>query len=432
MPVVIHRQDWETTFRGQVRKLASGWNVVKFRGRIRLKVRPPGQPEQSVILPFQWDANSTGDAYVRIRNLYKLVSEGHSLRGAAAVAEGRAPKPVRDWSGAAERFKVQKMEHGRAIKEKTWARSYGPVLQEAIPLLTSEKAPTNPADLIDLLIRRWPAGSKERQIRAQALAQFLRYCVSREEFPALWLPPTDLSVHVGAKGVHSGRVTKGDPLTDQQIIDLIDSLPWNGPGGRWADALRLMAELGLRPIELQHLTVRTDPATGRPYWWCTYQKRSGGGDTRPRRVHPLPLVGKDGKPQEWNLLERWEADSIELPPLSSGNGAGDAIATYLNRQPGWRSLRAAMAAKDERAVPYSFRHSYSLRAHLRGVDGGSVALSMGHSFEVHCRSYPWASSAGAAEAFDRANALVGKRQHSGRTPRKQQAQTRGANQRSSH
>lgn len=42
----------------------------------------------------------------------------------------------------------------------------------------------------------------------------------------------------------------------------------------------------------------------------------------------------------------------------------------------------------------------------RGVDAGSVALSMGHSFEVHCRSYPWASASGAAEAFERANAAL--------------------------
>jgi hypothetical protein len=65
-----------------------------------------------------------------------------------------------------------------------------------------------------------------------------------------------------------------------------------------------------------------------------------------------------------------------------------------------------MAEKGERAVPYSFRHSYSLRGHRRGVDAGSVALSMGHSFEVHCRSYPWASASGAAEAFERANAAL--------------------------
>jgi hypothetical protein len=31
---------------------------------------------------------------------------------------------------------------------------------------------------------------------------------------------------------------------------------------------------------------------------------------------------------------------------------------------------------------------------------------MGHSFEVDCRSYPWASAAGASAAFERANAAL--------------------------
>jgi integrase len=56
-------------------------------------------------------------------------------------------------------------------------------------------------------------------------------------------------------------------------------------------------------------------------------------------------------------------------------------------------------------VPYSFRHSYSLRGHQLGIDAGSVALTMGHSYEVHCRSYPWASDSGAAVAYERALAL---------------------------
>ncbi len=406
MPRVVNRQDWETAFRGSVRRLGTGWNVAEFRGKVRLKVRPPGQAEQSVILPFRWDAHSTGDAYVRIRNVYKLVGEGHSLKGAAEIAEGKAPKPVADWKGALERFEVQKLKHGRTIKPGTWEHSYKPVLGDAVDMLTSRRPPSNPADLLDPCIRPWESGGRMRQIRAQSLAQFLRYCVNREHFPALWLPPPDLRSHIGAKGAQAGPGLKGDPLTDQQILNLLASLPVDDAGGRWVDALRLLAELGLRPVELGHLSVRTDPTTGDPYWWCSYRKRSGGGDTKPRRVYPLPLEDSEGNTQQWRLLQRWQAQLIELPPLASGNGAGDAISTYLNRQPGWRSLRAEKAATGERAVPYSFRHSYSLRGHLRGVGVGALAQSMGHSFEVHCRSYPWASQAGTAAAFERANAAL--------------------------
>jgi len=41
-------------------------------------------------------------------------------------------------------------------------------------------------------------------------------------------------------------------------LALLEALPQDETGRRWADAIRLMAELGLRPIELLHLSVRTD------------------------------------------------------------------------------------------------------------------------------------------------------------------------------
>lgn len=407
MPVIRRQESWSEALRTSVRSsTAKGWNVYEFRGQARLELRQAGQPKQTVILPFDWAKASVGDVLTRVRNIYPLVNEGHSLKAAAEIADGKAPKPVMDWEGAVERFRQQKMEHGRAVKPVTWNHSYAPVLHDAVAALTSKSAPTSPADLLDQMIRGWATGSRMRQIRAQALAQFLRYCVNREGFPAVWMPPADLRAHVGIRPTEELNKSKGDPVEDQQIINLLSTLPADAAGQRWSDAVKLLAELGLRPIELVHLSVQKDRSTGQPYWWCSYRKRSGGGDTEPRRVHPLPLVDAEGVVQRWNLLERWQAGLIELPPLSSGTGAGDALGTYLNRQPGWCSLKALLAAKGERLVPYSLRHSYSLRGHLRGIDAGSVALSMGHSFEVHCRAYPWASQSGTAAAFERANAAL--------------------------
>jgi integrase len=245
-----------------------------------------------------------------------------------------------------------------------------------------------------------------RQIRAQSLAQFLNHCVQRERFPDLWLPPADLKRHVGRRDATVNRIQKGDPFTtDQQILELLEALPTDGAGKRWCDALKLLAELGLRPIELLHLTVRTDGTTGEAYWWCSYQKRSGGGDTAARRVFPLPLDGIDGL-TDWQLLSRWQAGEIELPPLRSGNGAGDSFGTYLNRQTGWAKVRDDASQEGSRLVPYSFRHTYSLRGHRRGIDAGAMAHSMGHSLEVHLRSYPWASASNTAAAFARASVMA--------------------------
>jgi integrase len=400
MPEVVHSEVWAVSLRQQVRELCRGWTVEEARGKVRLKVRSEGRPVESVTLPFAWVKGEAGDAYTRVRNVLALTQEGNALRQAAEIAAGKAPKLIeqRDWPGALERFKAQKLEHGTAIKPGTWASKYQPVLSDAVGLLTSRKPPTTPADLIDRCIRSWPPGSRTRQERARNLAQFLRYCVTREQVPAVWVPPADLKEHIGRRPP-TATSKASEPITDQQILDLIASLPDDAAGQRWADVLRLMSELGLRPIELLHLSVKADPKTGERYWWCSYEKRAGGGITKPRRLFPLPLVDAAGGAQRWRLLERWP---IELPPLRSGNGAADAIATYLNRREGWKALRAHLEGQSQRLSCYSFRHSYSVRGHQRGIDNGSMALAMGHSIEVHCRSYPWASESGTAAAFARA------------------------------
>jgi len=406
MPAVLRLEDWEKTLRGQVKGLAAGWSVKEDRGRVRIKIRFPDSAEQSVTLQKTWpkDFDSAGDIYVRIRNIYKMVASGdYSLKQAALAAEGKAPKLIeqQDWPGAVKRFEDQKLLHGTAIKPATWEAKYQPVLSDAVALLTSRNPPTTPAELIDRCIRKWEPGSRTRQERARNLCQFLRYVVVREQFPGIWQPPGDLKNHIGRKPANAIS-HKSNAITDQQIINLIASLPNDVVGKRWIDVIRLMSELGLRPVELMHLSIRNDPSTKEPFWWCSYEKRSGGGITKPRRLWLLPLTDSDGKSVEWNLLARWKAQLIELPSLRSGNGAADAIATYLNRRDGWKSLKSQVEAQDERLSCYSFRHSYSVRGHQRGIDNGSMALAMGHSIEVHCRSYPWASELGATAAFERA------------------------------
>jgi DUF2075 family protein/integrase len=218
----------------------------------------PGHPKQTTFLPVDWAKGSVGDVLTRVRNIYVLISEGHSLKGAAHIADAKAPKPVADWSGAFDRFKVQKLQHGRTLKPETWSRCYLPVLSDVVDLMNGSSRPDNTADLMDLVIRKWEPGSRMRQIRAQSLSQFLRHCVARESFPSLWLPPAHLAAHVGAKGSQVGPGQKGDPLTDQQILDLLKALPADPAGVRWADAIRLMSELGLRPIELLFLKVKSN------------------------------------------------------------------------------------------------------------------------------------------------------------------------------
>ena len=150
------------------------------------------------------------------------------------------------------------------------------------------------------------------------------------------------------------------------------------------------------------LGVRTDPTTGQGYWWCSYQKRAGGGVTKPRRLWPLPLVDSDGSIQEWHLMQRWQAGLLRLPEMTEDTRVALRVNQYLRRRPTWLSIVASAEARKEKVTSYSFRHSFSVRGHQRGIDSGSMALAMGHSLEVHCRSYPWATETGAENAFQRA------------------------------
>lgn len=325
MPHVIHQEGWESALRTGVRSsTASGWSVREQRGGIRLEVRLAGQSRCSVLLPFAWTRQDVGPILGRVRNIYLLTLEGYELSLAAEIAAGKAVKPAAatNWAEAKQHFREQKLHHGAAIQPVTWVKKYEPVLALALQLLASAQPPTTAVDLLDGCLRDWPPGSRTRQIRAQSLSQFLRHCVEREHFPDHWQPPARLQPHIGVPTrERAPGHRKGDPFDDLEILSLLDAMPGDVPGRRWADAVRLLAELGLRPIELQHLRVRRDPASGELIWWCDYRKRSGGGMTAPRRVHPLPLLDWDGRRQEWQLLARWQNGDLQLPPLGSSTAA---------------------------------------------------------------------------------------------------------------
>ena len=68
---------------------------------------------------------------------------------------------------------------------------------------------------------------------------------------------------------------------------------------------------------------------------------------------------------------------MELPSCRE-NKMGEAANTYLKRRKSWNSLREMMKkTQGINIVPYSFWNSYSLRAHIRGIEAGSVAMSIG-------------------------------------------------------
>lgn len=394
--------DWIPAFRRQVKaSSARGWSVFPHRGQMRLQVRE-GTYSSSVLLPYPWVAGATGDALLRIRLIYQQVCAGKTLRGAAQVVDGASSQTEHDWHQAVTRFERHKKSFGNAVSEITWRTKYQPLLEIAIGCLDARQPPVNSADLLDAVLVRWPPGSRARQIAAQNLSQFLQYCTERLHFKSCWQPPSKLATHVGQKP--KGAVKReGYPIRDSQILRLVEALPDTESGARWQFAIQLLATFGLRPEELRYLVVK--PGADGIQLWCTYQKKGGGGQTKPRRLYELPVRDTDGSAPQWSLIERLQIQEA-LPPLGPVGKAGDAVKTYLNRQPIWRQLKDEAEATGDILVPYSFRHRYSYEGHRLGIPAKDLSQAMGHSLECHLRAYARFTSNTTAIAFETATARL--------------------------
>ena len=144
---------------------------------------------------------------------------------------------------------------------------------------------------------------------------------------------------------------------------------------------------GLRPEELRHLLIK-DGVSGAKLW-TTYQKSMGGtkgAKTEPRRLRPLFLRDADGSAIDWRLQARLQVGE-QLPLLNRESDGGQAVNQYLRRRKVWMTLRDEAEHQDEQLTPYSFRHRYAKGMHAANVPIANICEAMGHTIEVHLKSY---------------------------------------------
>jgi len=109
----------------------------------------------------------------------------------------------------------------------------------------------------------------------------------------------------------------------------------------------------------------------------TYNNRAGVKEkTEPRWLEAVTANGETS-----GLVEGW--DELSLPATVSGKTFG----AILRRLPYWQQLVSEYEARGEWLRSYSFRDTFSARAHSYAIDDTMIAAAMGHSVEVHHRSY---------------------------------------------
>ena len=143
----------------------------------------------------------------------------------------------------------------------------------------------------------------------------------------------------------------GYPLSDAQILQLVDNLPEGEVHDRWRFAIQLCSVYGLRPEELRYLRIK-DGVSG-PELWTIYQKSMGGtkgAKTKPRRLHALLVRDADGHVIDWNLQSRLQ-EGEKLPPLNREGDGSQALNQYLRRRKVWMALRDEAEHQGEELTP---------------------------------------------------------------------------------
>ena len=113
----------------------------------------------------------------------------------------------------------------------------------------------------------------------------------------------------------------------------------------------------------------------------------------------IPLRTPEGEDYPaGDLAAQINAGLMPFLPLKE---RGAAVAQYVGRLRLWKERAAAFDEQGKWLRPYSFRNIYSVRGHLRGIPGASMALAMGHSDNTHSAHDMTASEESTAELFER-------------------------------
>ena len=412
MPETSDQPSWVKEFRKAVKaSTPKGWLVMQGRKEsTRVQIRKDGKKIADITIPYKWERKSWPDSLLRIRSAAKAYEESDqklNLKSCFNIAHAVSKENEINWEESIKAYRTYKKDR---VKDSTWRSKYDPVFKNLIKATKNKtKAPINGPSLCMVALKQWKEGTPIRRHMRLALFGFLRFCVQEQQFESTWLPPV-----VTDKDLITTKKRIGYPLTDSQILRLLDSFPVDEIGNKWRFAFQCIAVYGLRPEDLRTIHTRN----GGQEIWTNYEKSKGGkkGEkTKARRLYPLLVHDIDG-PINWHLKEKLaicEKEGLNiLPPLGKEGNAGAACKTYLSRRKVWDAIKEVVSRKGQELTPYSFRHRYAYYGHNRSKADGTyrssqeIADAMGHSLDTHLIGYSRFQTKDLASAFDETSLLI--------------------------
>ena len=312
-----------------------------------------------------------------------------AIANALAISDHKAEEVVTAWPGIITAFKNYKLTQGNRIAETTFDSSYGRYLSVALVHLQGRKAAQTGKDLARRVLahqrvnqkpgikqgeelKPWIEMPKSRLECCLALKKFLEYAVAEHRQPQTFL--IGEKNYLELRGA-DGKRRKKAVLTDEEVLELIRLLP-----EAWGNVVKISRVFGVRPWEIEFVKRANnddDEPQLRVIKGKTFTSSRGvKEETEPRWLEPVAVNGIT-----FDLVQNW--DQLTLPPTVSGKTLG----AFLRRMPYWQQLVAEYETRGEWLRPYSFRDTFSVRAHGYGIEDTMIAAALGHTVEVHHRSY---------------------------------------------
>ena len=411
MPRQSKKQPWEKKLQGTAHW--RGWTVCNERGKVRIKLQfAPGAgiANASASLPYPWAESSIQPVSRLVDQIYGPVMEkGVTLKAAIAdalaISDHKSQQVVTPWPGIVAAFRNHKLTLDNRIAPKTFEASYERYLSVALlhldgrnaaqtgkalmeKVLTHQRVNQKPGKRCGEALKPWIEMPKSRLECCLALKKFLEYAVAEHRQPQSFL--VHEKDYLKIRGADA-KSRKKAVLTDAEVLELIRLLPES-----WANVIKVCRVFGVRSWEVAFITRATND-DGEPQLRVTkgktYNTRGGvKEETDPRWLEAVAVNNST-----FGLVEGW--DQLKLPSTVSGKSLG----AVLRRLPYWQQLVAEYEARGEWLRPYSLRDTFSVRAHGIVKDDTLIAAAMGHTVEVHHRSYRTSEWRSVRKAFAEAS-----------------------------
>ncbi len=408
-------ENWVQSLRKLIKEsLGANWQIKPIEGKTKLRIRLEDGSRIEKMLGINWSESEAEKILSTVEDIHQLTTKQKVPLEVAIVQVKKIRNKVQRLAStpspklllnAWEKYENHKVNVEKDITQSTWNQEYGGKPNYGIlPPRKKDQGKTylqlkqvKASTANELLLRiaeRFEYGTKNQYIRVQHIAAFLKWATSKESGFLLtekdWSPPPKnyLKNYYGRES--SQKPVKDSvqivAIEDKDLLQLINSLPIDVDKDKkkhrlrdrameWDLAIKLSIVYGLKPSEVSHeyLEVKKN---GKEFIWSSYSKKVGSHKTKQRRLWPLHPKWE----KEWHLIKRIK-NKAPLPRMKGV--AAESFKNYLRFNVVWNRLKA-----QNDVSPYSFRHSYSKRAHqIYNLKASKVAAFLGHSITVHNSTY---------------------------------------------